>query len=54
MGYAFALPVMLGALVGGYIYDLDPTYTWLVQSVLTFGSLALSLAFIHEPEKAEI
>ena len=54
MGYAFALPVMLGSLVGGYIYDLDPTYTWLVQSVLTFGSLALSLVFIHEPEKAEI
>lgn len=54
MGYAFALPVTFGSIVGGYIYDINPTYPWLLQSVLTLGSLVLSIVFIHEPEKAEI
>jgi len=54
MGYAFVFPVMFGSLIGGYVYGVNPTYPWLLQLVLTIGSLILSLAFIHDPEKAEI
>ncbi len=53
MGYVLALPVMVGSLLGGYIYSLSPASTWLLQSVLTLGSLFLVLAFLHEPERAE-
>jgi len=54
MGYAFVFPVMFGSLIGGYVYGINPTHPWFLQLVLTIGSLILSLAFIHDPEKAEI
>ncbi len=54
MGFLFAIPVMLGSLIGGYIYGLNPLYPWLLESILLLGSLILSLVFLHEPEKAEI
>jgi len=54
MGYAFALPVTFGSLIGGYIYAVNPTYVWLIQSGLTLTSLVLSVAFLYEPKKAEV
>jgi MFS family permease len=54
MGYIFSLPVMFGAIIGGYIYSINPFYPWLLQSIFLLGSLIISLILLHEPEKAEI
>lgn len=54
MGYIFAIPVIFGSIVGGYIYGLNPAYPWILQSIILLGNLVVSLALLHEPEKAEV
>jgi MFS family permease len=53
MGYLFALPVMLGSIVGGVIYGIDPAFPWLVQSIILIGIVVASFVFLHEPSQAE-
>ncbi|MFH0897357.1 MAG: MFS transporter [Candidatus Bathyarchaeota archaeon] len=54
IGYAGCIPVMFGSIVGGYIYSGNPSYTFILQFILTVVILAISFAFVHEPKKAEV
>ena len=54
MGFIFAIPVMFGSVMGGYIYGVNSMLPWLLQSILTLGSLVLSITLIREPKKVEI
>jgi len=45
---------MLGSLSGGFIYGVNPALPWILQSAILVGILFISLAMLHEPERAEI
>ena len=53
-GFVPSIATMLGALTGGFIYSLNPTYPWLILSITLVVILAVTLIFFREPEKAEL
>ncbi len=52
-GFLLFIPATIGSLVGGYIYEFNPTFPWLIHSAFLALSIFLSLVFVREPEKAE-
>jgi DHA1 family multidrug resistance protein-like MFS transporter len=52
-GFLAFIPNIIGSLAGGFIYSLNPTYPWLLQSIFLLGTLVLTLFLIHKPEKIE-
>lgn len=53
MGYLFVLPVMASSIVGGVLYNRNPTYPWYAVAVATAVQLVCVLLFIRDPEKAQ-
>jgi MFS family permease len=53
-GFLLFPPMTLGSLAGGYLYELHPTYPWLLQSTALAGALLLTLLLVREPERAEV
>jgi len=53
MGYLFVLPVMASSIVGGVLYNLNPTYPWYAVAAATVVQLGCVLLFIRDPEKAQ-
>jgi MFS family permease len=54
MGFLTTLPVMLGSIVGGYLYSYNPTFPWLLVSAATVLSILLSVLFLRDPEHAQV
>ncbi|UCH01576.1 MAG: MFS transporter [Candidatus Bathyarchaeota archaeon] len=54
MGILLFLPMSAGMLLGGYIYDWNPQYPWIIFSLAIIFCLLLTIRFIREPEKPEI
>lgn len=54
MGFLTTLPVMLGSIVGGYLYSYNPTFPWLFVSAATALSILLSVLFLRDPEHAQV
>ena len=52
-GFLLFIPMTLGSYVSGYIYQLNPTYPWLIQSITLTAALILAVWLIKEPERAE-
>lgn len=52
MGFLITLPVMLGSVVGGYLYALKPTLTWSFAAGAAFLSLLLALFLIKDTPMA--
>ncbi len=53
MGYLFVLPVMASSIVGGVLYNMNPTYPWYAVGIATAVQLVCVLLFIRDPEKAQ-
>jgi len=53
IGYVFALPVMVGSILGGYIYAVDPICLWVIQSLFLLASVVISIALLREPQTVE-
>lgn len=53
VGYIFAVPVILGLIVGGQVYNYSASALWLIQCALLIASLSLSILFLREPQQAE-
>ncbi|MFP3951917.1 MAG: MFS transporter [Candidatus Bathyarchaeia archaeon] len=53
MGYIITLPVVVMSIVGGYIYALNPSFTWGLITFTIFLSLVTSLIFVRDPKEAE-
>jgi MFS family permease len=53
LGYLFVIPVMISSLVGGVLYDMNPSYPWYFVAVATIIQLLCVLLFIRDPEKAQ-
>ena len=54
LGYLFIPPVMVASLSGGYLYELNPAYPWILAAVLTLAAILLALRSIHDPGEAEV
>jgi MFS family permease len=53
VGYIFAVPVIFGLVIGGYVYNLSASTLWIIQFALIMGSISLSILFLQEPKQAE-
>ena len=54
MGFLITLPVMLGSLAGGYLYDYNPAWPWVFALGATAISVLLSVLFLRDPKRAEV
>ena len=52
-GFIIFIPMTLGSLASGYLYDFNPQLPWLLQSAAIIVGLILTFRLINEPEKAE-
>ena len=53
LGYLFVIPVMISSLVGGVLYEMNPSYPWYFVAGATIVQLLCVLLFIRDPEKAQ-
>jgi MFS family permease len=52
MGFLITIPVMLGSLVGGYLYDANPTWPWMFALVAFGISVILAWRCLVDPQSA--
>jgi len=52
-GFIVFIPMSLGTLIGGYIYEANPMFPWLILGGALVLCLILSIMYIHEPENPE-
>ncbi len=53
IGYVFAVPVMVGSILGGYIYAVNPMYLWGLVSLFLLASVVVSVVLLREPRTVE-
>jgi len=52
-GFLLFPPAAIGAYVGGWVYDLNPNYPWIITSIALVVSFIMILLFVKEPEEAQ-
>ena len=52
-GFLLFPPAAMGAYVGGYVYNLNPNYPWMITACAILISAIMVFLFVHEPEKVE-
>lgn len=52
-GFIVFLPMSIGTLIGGYIYEADPKYPWLILGGALILCLILTIRYIREHDKPE-
>jgi DHA1 family multidrug resistance protein-like MFS transporter len=52
-GFIVFIPIIFGSMVGGFIYNINPVYPWLIQVIFLTISLFLSIFLIKKTEKVE-
>ena len=53
-GFVLFIPNMLGSLVSGFIYELNPMYPWYINAVTLIACLLLTVWMVKEPDHAEV
>jgi MFS family permease len=52
-GFLLFIPMTIGSVISGYIYNFNPVYPWYIQSVFLTVGLIICLLFIKNPERPE-
>jgi MFS family permease len=52
-GFLLFIPMTIGSMISGYIYNYNSVYPWYIQSVFLTVGLIICLFFIKNPEKPE-
>ena len=52
-GFLLFIPMSIGNIIGGYIYEYNPQYPWFIQVVTLTLALGMTYLIVKEPEKAE-
>ena len=52
-GFLLFIPMTIGSVISGYIYNYNSVYPWYIQSVFLTVGLIICLFFIKNPEKPE-
>jgi DHA1 family multidrug resistance protein-like MFS transporter len=53
-GFVLFIPNMLGSLVSGFVYEINPMYPWYINAVTLIACLGLTIRMVKEPETAEV
>jgi MFS transporter, DHA1 family, multidrug resistance protein len=53
-GFILFIPNMLGSMVSGYIYEVNPMYPWYINAIVLILCLILTIKTVQEPETAEV
>ncbi len=53
-GFLLFPAAALGSFLGGYIYEINSTYPWIILPIATFFNFLLAFRYIREPETAEV
>ena len=53
MGFVLTVPIILGSLVGGYIYSTNPTFSWILLTGALVISTAIGLVFVKDPHNED-
>ena len=53
-GFLLFIPATLGSLIGGYVYEYNPSLPWMIQASVLLLSVVLTYALVREPEKAQV
>ena len=51
MGFVLCLPVIVGSLLGGYIYDTSPTMPWILLGLVLMVNAVLAAFFLRPSEE---
>ena len=54
MGFVLTVPIILGSLVGGYIYSANPTFSWILLTGALVISTAIGIVFIKDLHTEDI
>ena len=54
MGFVLTVPVIIGSLVGGYIYSVNPTYSWILLTGSLVICTAVSIVLLRDPQKRSL
>ena len=53
-GFVLFIPNMLGSMVSGFIYELNPMYPWYINAVTLVACLGFTIWMVKEPDHAEV
>ncbi len=53
-GFLIFIPMTIGSLLGGYIYQFNAALPWFIQTVFLIIGLILTLLWLKNPEKAQV
>ena len=53
-GFVLFIPNMLGSLISGFVYELNPMYPWYINAVTLVVCLGLTFWMVKEPDHAEV
>ncbi len=51
MGFVLTVPIIVGSLVGGYIYSVSPTFSWLLLTGALAICTVISIVLLRDPQK---
>jgi MFS family permease len=49
MGFLLTIPIIMGSLVGGFIYSANPLYSWFLLTGALVVSIVISVFFLRDP-----
>lgn len=52
-GFLVFLPMTVGSMLGGYIYDISPVLPWYIHTCFLVVSLLLTIFVLKDPQKAQ-
>lgn len=53
-GFVLFIPNMLGSMVSGFIYEINPMYPWYINSITLLACLVITVFMVKEPDHAEV
>jgi len=53
-GFVLFIPNMLGSIVSGFIYELNPMYPWYINAITLVACLGFTFWMVKEPDHAEV
>jgi hypothetical protein len=49
MGFVLTVPIIIGSLFGGYLYSVNPTFSWTLLTGALVICTVISIAFVRDP-----
>jgi MFS family permease len=50
MGFVLTVPIIMGSLVGGYIYSINPAFSWILLTGALTICIVIGVAFVRDPQ----